>query len=264
MAQAQEISDVPNPQYVPQTTAAYDLSWEKEKFLYAVLEAKVETAKGKSIIRQYESTYDAQKAYEKLEEHHLTSNTTMFAANKIMEYLTTMRIKDGSWHGSLENFLMNWQEQFQRYICLVPAASHYKDEQKLAMLQATVHPLRELQQVKNTAPLIKQANSGKDLTYDNYLQLLAHAASDYDNVQIKANGKRRDIYMISMRTPLIHMMNLLLIMNPLILIPLLKPYKPMIRTTALCQIDVIITIEYKCPKTDGLALMIKQRPFGIA
>jgi hypothetical protein len=78
-------------------------------FLYAVLEAKVETAKGKSIIRQYENTYDAQKAYEKLEEHHLTSNTAMFATTKIMEYLTTVCINDGSWHGTLENFLINWQ-----------------------------------------------------------------------------------------------------------------------------------------------------------
>jgi hypothetical protein len=103
MAHAQDLSDVLNPLYVPQTTAAYDLCWKKPKFLYVVLEAKVETAKGKSIIRQYENTYDAQKAYEKLEEHHLTSNTAMFAANKIMEYLTTVRINNRSWHGTLEN-----------------------------------------------------------------------------------------------------------------------------------------------------------------
>jgi glucose-6-phosphate 1-dehydrogenase len=77
-------------------TTVYDLFWEKQKFLYAVLEAKVETAKGKTIIRQYKSTYDAQKAYEMLEEHHLTSNTAIFAANKIMEYLTTVRINKGS------------------------------------------------------------------------------------------------------------------------------------------------------------------------
>jgi hypothetical protein len=57
------------------------------------------------------------------------------------------------------------------------------------MLQVTVHPLRELSQVKNMALLIKQANNGKNLTYDEYVQLLAHAASDYDNVQIKAKGK---------------------------------------------------------------------------
>jgi hypothetical protein len=190
--------DVLNPQYVPQTTAVYDLFWEKQKFLYAVLEAKVKTAKGKSIIRQYENTYDAKKAYEKLEEHHLTSNTAMFAANKIMEYLTTVRINDGLWHGTLENFLINRHKQFRRYKRLVPAASHCKDEQKLAMLQVTVHPLRELRQIKNTSLLIKQANNGKDLTYDEYVQLLAHAPSDYDNVLIKAKGKRhvyiRDIH----------------------------------------------------------------------
>jgi hypothetical protein len=135
--------------------------------------------------------YDAQKAYEKLEEHHLTSNTAMFAANKIMEYLTTISINDGMWHSTLENFLINWQEQFRRYEHLVPAASHYKDKQKLVMLQVTVHHLREIRQVKNTALLIKQANSGKDLTYDKYVQLLTHAASDYNNVQIKAKGKRQ-------------------------------------------------------------------------
>jgi hypothetical protein len=68
MAHAQDLSNVLNPKYVPHASAAYDLSWEKQKFLYVVLEAKVETAKGKSNIRQYENTYDAQKAYKKLEQ----------------------------------------------------------------------------------------------------------------------------------------------------------------------------------------------------
>jgi hypothetical protein len=95
------------------------------------------------------------------------------------------------WRGTLEKFLINWQEQFRHYKRLVPAASHDKDEQKLAMLQVTVHPLRELRQVKNTALLIKQANSGEDLEYDKYVQLLAHAASNYDNIQIKAKGRRQ-------------------------------------------------------------------------
>jgi hypothetical protein len=45
--------------------------------------------------------------------------------------------------------------------------------------------------VKNTALLIKQANSGKDVSYDKYVQLLTHAASDYNNIQIKVKGKRQ-------------------------------------------------------------------------
>jgi hypothetical protein len=65
------------------------------------------------------------------------------------------------------------------------------EEQNFAMLQVTVHPVRELRQVKNTALLLKQANSGKDPMYDEYLQLLLHTAPDYDNGQIHANGKRQ-------------------------------------------------------------------------
>jgi hypothetical protein len=76
---------------------------------------------GKSIICKYESTYDAQKAYEELQ----TSNIALFAANKIMEYLTTVRINDSSWHGSMENFITTWQEQFRRYERLVLTTSHY-------------------------------------------------------------------------------------------------------------------------------------------
>jgi hypothetical protein len=44
------------------------------------------------------------------------------------------------------------------------------------------------------ALLIKQANNGKDLTYDTNVQLLIHTASDYDNIQIKVKGKRQVLH----------------------------------------------------------------------
>jgi hypothetical protein len=88
------------------------------------------------------------------------------------------RINDGSWCGSVKNFIIHWLNQFRLYECLVLAASHNKDEQKLAMLQVAVHPLRELRQVKNMALLLKQTNGGKDFTYEEYVQLLSQAASD--------------------------------------------------------------------------------------
>jgi hypothetical protein len=47
---------------------------EKQKFLYAVLESKVETAKDKAIIHKYGQTYDAQKAFSEFKEYHLTYN----------------------------------------------------------------------------------------------------------------------------------------------------------------------------------------------
>jgi hypothetical protein len=147
MAQAQDLSDVLNPKYVPLTTEEHDLFLEKQKFMYAVLETKVENAKGKSIIQQYESMYDAQKLYEKWNNNTIVRpilQCLLLIGLWSKRYLTTVRTDDGSWHGSLENFIINWQEQFRRYKQLVPTASNYRDEQKIAMLQVTVHPLREL------------------------------------------------------------------------------------------------------------------------
>jgi hypothetical protein len=108
LARAQDLSDVLDENYTPVTPAYIDLFAEKQKFLYAVLEAKVETMKGKAIIRSHKKKFDAQKAYAELKKYHLTSNTALFSANEIMEYLISARINDGLWHGSVENFIINW------------------------------------------------------------------------------------------------------------------------------------------------------------
>jgi hypothetical protein len=111
---------------------------------------KGETAKGKAIIRSHKKDYDAQKAYAELKKYHLSSNTALFSANKITEYLMLARINDGLWQDSVENFIINWKNQFHLYERLVLTTSHYNDEQKVAMLEVAVHLLRELHQAKNT------------------------------------------------------------------------------------------------------------------
>jgi hypothetical protein len=72
-ARAQDIDEVLDPAYLPTTSAEYELFQEKLKYVYAILESKVETAKGKAIICKHESKYDAQKAYAELHEYHLKS-----------------------------------------------------------------------------------------------------------------------------------------------------------------------------------------------
>jgi hypothetical protein len=62
LARDQDLSDVLDENYTPVTPADIDLFAKKQKFLYSVLEAKVETAKSKSIIRSHEKKFDAQKA----------------------------------------------------------------------------------------------------------------------------------------------------------------------------------------------------------
>jgi hypothetical protein len=189
-ARAQDLSDVLNAAYFPTTSAEYDLFQEKQKYLYAVLESKVETAKGKATIRKHESTFDAQKAYAELQNHHLTSTKASLNSVKILGYITSDKIGDGSWHGTAENCILNWQEQIHLYERLTPTSSQFSDEQKLTMLQTDVHPLQELRQVKATAALLK-VHTKQDLDYEAYTSLLLSTASDYDSKHGVSKGKRQ-------------------------------------------------------------------------
>jgi hypothetical protein len=93
-----------DPAYLPTTSAEYELFQEKLKYVYGHLESKVETAKGKAIIRKHESKYDAQKAYAELHESHLKSTKASLSAVKILGYITSAKIGDVAWHSSAENF----------------------------------------------------------------------------------------------------------------------------------------------------------------
>jgi hypothetical protein len=184
-ARAQDLSDVLNAAHVPTTSVESDLFQEKQKFLYAVLESKVETAKGKAIIHKYERSFNAQKAYAELQTHHLTSTKASLSSVKILGYITSAKIGDGSWHGTAENFILNWKEQIRLYEWLTATSSHFSDEQKLTMLQTAVHPLQELRQVKATAALLK-VHTKQDLDYEVYTSLLLSTASDYDSKHVSA------------------------------------------------------------------------------
>jgi hypothetical protein len=109
---------------------------------------------------------------------------------KILGYITSAKIGDGSWHGTAENFILNWQEQICLYEQLTPTAGHFSDEQKLPMLQTAFHPLQELCQVKATAALLK-VHTHQDLTYDAYSTLLLSTASDDDSKHVVYKGKRQ-------------------------------------------------------------------------
>ena len=60
------------------------------------------------------------------------------------------------------------------------------------MLQNAVNGIEELRQVKVTAEMIK-VNSGKHITYDQYVNLLQSAAVAYDN-QFKAKRNKRQVF----------------------------------------------------------------------
>ena len=191
-ARGQDISEVLDPLYTPSTTEERDLFLEKQKFLYAVLEAKVLTDHGKAIIRDHEATFDAQAVYRDLAEHHLRSTKAMIDSSAILSYVTSVRLGNGEWCGSTEGFILHWQNQVRLYERQVPATDHFSDGQKRTMLENAVAPISELRQVKNNADLEK-TRTGRQLAYSEYTSLLLSAATAYDD-QYKPKHDKRQVF----------------------------------------------------------------------
>jgi hypothetical protein len=191
-ARAQDVSEVLDPSYVPVTQDDMNLFAEKQKFLYAVLETKVLTDRGKSIIRDHEEDFNAQQVYKKLKEYHLTSTKAMIESSSILAYITSSKLGEGSWNGTSEAFITNWQNQVRLYEKHVPPSDHFSEGQKRIMLQNAVHGIDELRQVKNTADLMS-TNSGLPLGYESYCSLLLAAAVSHDE-QYKPKKTKRQVF----------------------------------------------------------------------
>ena len=87
---AQDFEDVIDPNYVPPDATAIKLFALKQKFMYAALNSKVQTSKGKEIVWKHQSTKDAQKAYDELRKYHSCSTAATLSARDIQAYFTTV------------------------------------------------------------------------------------------------------------------------------------------------------------------------------
>jgi hypothetical protein len=87
--------------------------------------------------------------------HHLKSTKASLISVKILGYISSAKIGDGSWHSTAKNSILNWKEQICLYERLTPTTGYFSAEQKLTMLQTAVHSLQELRQVKAMAALLK-------------------------------------------------------------------------------------------------------------
>ena len=99
-ARAQDVYNVLDANYKPNTQEEKDLFIEQQKYVYAVLESKLLTDVGKSFVREHEKDFNAQLVYIKLQAHHLKSTKAMINSSTILSYITSVRLGNGEWKGS--------------------------------------------------------------------------------------------------------------------------------------------------------------------
>ena len=153
-ARAQDLAHVLEHTYKPTGQDELELFQEKQKFMYAVFEKTLLTDKGKALVRQYQSTFDAQKIYDLLSNYAMHSTKTSMNASSLLSYITTTNLADGKWRGTSHAFILHWQDQIRKYHDLAPQQVLSADLQHM-LLQNAVHPVMELRQVKLQAKQFK-------------------------------------------------------------------------------------------------------------
>ena len=114
-ANSQNIANVFNPSFVPINGEAADLFLAQQKYVFQVFVTNLKTDKGKELVKQYKDTFDAQSVWAALVAHMKTSTTAKINTRKLFQYITNVRIDDGSWRGTTSAFLTHWTEKIRMY-----------------------------------------------------------------------------------------------------------------------------------------------------
>jgi hypothetical protein len=85
--------------------------WRSKRFVYAIFDKILLTDKGKSLVRQYASTFDAQKVFRDLTVYSNTSTMAARVALDLLTYITSSTLGDGTWKGTAQGFILNWQDK---------------------------------------------------------------------------------------------------------------------------------------------------------
>jgi hypothetical protein len=100
--------------FVPATPKATELFVEKQKFFYALFDKVLLTDKGKSLVRQYASTFDAQKVFRDLTVYANTSTMAAPEAADLLTYIMSSKFGNGTWKGKAHGFILNWQDKVRQ------------------------------------------------------------------------------------------------------------------------------------------------------
>jgi hypothetical protein len=198
-ARAQGVEDVMNSTYKPTTTEDKALFAVKQTYMFAVFEKTLLTDQGKAYVREFEKESDAQSIYRRISEYAIKSTKASLEASTILSYITSCKLGEGSaWRGPTASFVLHWQNQVRLYEAQVEKEEYFSNGQKRHMLQNAVHPVQELRAVKTQADQHK-TQTEKELTYDQYVNLLLSAASAYDaqfapKTHFAARAPRRAVY----------------------------------------------------------------------
>jgi hypothetical protein len=172
-----------NPKYKPRGSEEKELFTLPLYYVYAIFCSNLKTDFGRKLVRDYESSQNAQAIWKELSNDAEKSMVAQLNATDLLQYTHMAQVEN--WKGTTLSFILIYQEQIRLYDQLQPPNEQTSNHAKMIYLQNAVYVIEELRLVQTTGSQIALANSTVS-TYKDYEALLKSAASTYDRTHAPA------------------------------------------------------------------------------
>ena len=207
-AHVQKVETVLDPSYKPIGQQQHQLFRLQNDYMYAVFTTTLFLDQGKTLVRQFQSTRDAQKIYAALKEHCTKSVRADITAGDLLTAITNDRLTADTWSGTREAFLLHWLDLVRQHTELTSPNAPLTQEVLRTLLDNAVSFDPDLARVKATHRQLNIINPGMPMNYDSYVSLLQSTAETIDATgkplaSFPTNVASRRVYVADSAPPVI-------------------------------------------------------------
>ena len=105
----------------------------KQIFMFSVLDKHLLTDMGKTIVRKYVHTTDAQSVWKDFQEHMKSSSQGASEKRRHTQYVTNT-VLDNNYKGTTEQFVLHFNKQFRQLEEISEESEHFPPQIKLQLL----------------------------------------------------------------------------------------------------------------------------------
>ena len=130
--------------------------------MYSVFNKVLQSDMGKTIVRKYASSLDAQSIWREFDSHMSTSSKGLNERHRLHACVSTT-IYDKSWIGTTEQFVLHFHEQLRQLDEVTPFDEHLPHSVRLTLLQTAVRSVPKLRIVETMAEYMSlmQSSTGQ-------------------------------------------------------------------------------------------------------
>ena len=167
--------------------------------MFSVFDKHLLTVKGKTTVRKYVDTTDAQSVWKDFQDHMKSSSKGASEKRRQTQYLSNTTLDD-NYKGVTEQFVLHFHEQYRQLKEISDQAEYFPPQIKLQLLKNAVRPIDDLRIVE-TLDKFQSITTGygrsSSLKYQTYYDFLINACIRYDRTKMANIAKIGHIYQTS-------------------------------------------------------------------